>query len=631
MTTPRAGDTDIIPAHRLSFQTLAAVVGVAAILHFGAGIFVPLAIAMLITFALSPLVSLLRNRGMGKLLAVLLVVAIAFLVIGAFLTAVAVRLVDLAQELPRYQGNIVSKLEALQAAGSGSSLFGGLSGLLESINTRLSQVFPTGSAPGAPVVVDVVEQNGVLYILQQVVLPIVSPLATVGLVAVIVVFMLMERDSLRDRFIRLVGTNDLHRTTGILEDAGSRVGRYLILQLLVNLIYAVPIWLGLWMIGVPHALLWGLLTLVLRFVPYIGSVLAAAFPLILAVAASPDWSLLFWTAALFIVVELITSNLIEPVLYGSGTGVSPLAIIVSAIVWAWIWGLLGLVLSTPLTVCLVVLGRHLPQFALFDILFGDQPMLSPQAQFYQRLLAGDIVETSYRAEEALEDMPLAAYYRDIAIPALLLAQADYDRGVLRPEQENRIADAATIVMRDLEPFVAPEVTLEDAAEGTSAGPELPALGVVCIGGRRRLDDVAAGMLGQVLTGAGAVTRILTRADLASARFSAAATLEERCAVIVFLDPEPSRASLLQVRRIKRAAPRLRVGVLIWQAPDGNHLTGRVSPDKLAEATAMGADFVATDAAAVLRALHDPAMAGVARALPETPPDAPVDLVPALPA
>ncbi|MFN7053507.1 MAG: AI-2E family transporter, partial [Gemmobacter sp.] len=353
-----------------------------------------------------------------------------------------------------------------------------------------------------PLKVELVERQSPVQMLQDLVVPLVSPIATTGLVVVVVVFMLLEREELRDRFIRLIGSNDLHRTTQVLEEAGSRVANYLLVQLLVNLIYAVPIGLGLWLIGVPNALLWGLLTLVLRFVPYIGSVLAAVFPLFLAFAVSPEWEALLWTAALFVVVELVTSNIVEPWLYGSRTGLSPLAIIVSAIFWTWIWGPLGLVLSTPLTVCLVVLGRHIPQFELFDILFGDEPVLAPHARLYQRWLAGDPIEATFRAEEALEEAWLADYHRDTGIPALLLADVDRARGVLAPEHETRVADMALQMVAELQVVVTEELA---EVEAGSTEP-LPGKGrrILCIGGRSALDDAAAAMLAQGLAAEGAL-------------------------------------------------------------------------------------------------------------------------------
>ena len=615
---------------RITLPTLATIAVVAAVLHFGEDVFLPLAIAMLITFALSPLVTYLRNKGLPMLVTVLAVVTLAFAVIGLFLMVVATQMSQLAVNLPTFQANIVTKLDNLQATGDGTGIVSRVTGMIAAINAEIgaTSVQPDVAAPAAPMPVEVVERRSAVQMLQDLVLPLISPIATAGLVIVVVVFMLLEREELRDRFIRLVGSNDLHRTTQMLEDAGSRVANYLIIQLLVNMIYAVPIGIGLWFIGVPNAMLWGLLTLVLRFVPYIGTVLAAAFPMFLAFAVSPDWSTLIWTVVLFASVEMITSNVIEPYLYGSRTGVSPLAIIISAIFWTWIWGPMGLVLSTPLTVCLVVLGRHLPQFELFDILFGDEPVLSPHARLYQRLLAGDSVETTARAAEELEESYLAEYYRDVGIPALLLAQDDYDRGVLTQVQEGRLAEVAATLVRDLYEVATEELNdaqkaaadpqAPDAAESGQAdasGPmtnaALDGIGyrVVSIGGRSKLDDVAAAMLGQIMTADGAEVKQLSYEDLIPSRFAVLKTTDAQCVVLNFLDSSPSRASLLHIRRIKRAAPHLRVGVVIWQMPAelaaGDEAGNRIVPVDVAkqrEAEAIGADFVVTDAEAAMSAV-----------------------------
>ncbi|MEY3307565.1 MAG: hypothetical protein RLZZ413_1603 [Pseudomonadota bacterium] len=611
---------------RITLPRLATIAAVAAVLFFARDVVLPLAIAMLVTFALSPLVSRLRRLGVPHLASVLMVVAAAFLAISLFFLVVAGQLSSLAQNLPTFQRNIITKVEALQESGGGDGLLIRFTTMISAINDKIGAAVPAerGAIPedpaareAAPLPVEVVEDRSPIQVLQDLVLPLVSPIATTGLVVVVVIFMLLEREELRDRFIRLVGSNDLHRTTQVLREAGQRVGQYLLVQLLVNVIYAVPIALGLWLIGVPNALLWGLLTLVLRFVPYIGSILAAAFPLFLAFAVSPGWSAVLYTIALFSVVELTTSNVIEPYLYGSRTGVSPLAIIIAAIFWTWIWGPLGLVLSTPLTVCLVVLGRHIPQFELFDILFGDEPMLVPHARLYQRLLAGDVVEATFRAEEALETMYLADYYRDVGIPALLMAQNDLARGVLTTEQERRLADVALSMVDSLEDIVTEELDeqrspgTDPVKPGTSGAEPAPAIRngplggegfrVTCIGGRSRLDDIAAAMLSQAMAAEGAVTARLSHSDLAPAQFRETTAGAKDCLILVFLDPRPSRASLLHIRRIKRAVPAVRVGVVIWQMPKAldidTGLTRRilpVAPEKLTEAEEIGADFAVTD-------------------------------------
>ena len=603
-----------VRARRITLPTLATIAAVVAVVYFAKDVFLPLAIATLVSFALSPLASRLRKFGIPNIPGVLIVVSLAFAMIGIFLLIVGSQLTSLAQNLPTFQANIIEKVDTLREAGSENSLVGRIGQMITTINSEIGggpgdAAAPTsgGEAPARnPVPVQMVDPQDPLGILRDVLLPLLRPIATVGLVIVVVIFMLLERDDLRDRFIRLVGSNDLHRTTQMLTEAGHRVAQYLLVQLLVNVIYAVPIGVGLFLIGVPNALLWGLLTLVLRFIPYIGSFLAAAFPLFLSFAVSPDWSAVLWTIALFGVVELATSNVIEPWLYGSRTGVSPLAIIVSAIFWTWLWGPLGLVMSTPLTVCLVVLGRHLPQFELFDILLGDEPALAPHSRLYQRLLVGDVAEASVLAEEALETQYLVEFYRETGIPALQIAQHDHARGVLTADQQTRLAAAMQQMVTDLS-LAAEEEVLE--ARKDPSDPSMTALNgtgfrVLCVGARSDLDDVAAAMLAQVLTTHGSSSGFQPHTDLTRANLEAMAAEAFDCVVFSFLDSEPSRASFLHIRRIKRAMPGLRVGVVIWEPwHDASNkavhdlgallLMPPVSEETLQQAREIGADFAVT--------------------------------------
>jgi len=578
---------------RMTLTTLIAATLIAAVLHIGREVFLPLAFAVIIAFALTPGVSFLRKRGLPNLLAVLSVVTVAFAVIGVFMLVVALQFGSLARELPTFQANIVTKLESVQETGSGNGVLNRLRHMVSDIGARLGAGLPAepGAQQGKPVEVQVVDGRDPLTVMQDLVLPLIRPVATAGLVVVVVIFMLLERDELRDRLIRLVGTNDIHKSTQVMEDAGSRVARYLLIQLAVNIIYAVPIGVGLWLIGVPNAALWGALTLVLRFVPYVGSILAAVFPLALAFAASPDWSLVLWTAALFIVVELITSNIVEPWLYGSRTGVSPLAIIVAAIFWTWIWGPMGLVLSTPLTVCLVVLGRHIPQFEVFNILFGSEPVLAPQSRLYQRLLVGDVVESTFRAQEALEEQYLADYHRDVGLPALLLAQSDYERGIVDKDQEQRAAAAAMRLLDELEAVVSDELAEAQADETPLRG---AGRRLICIGGQSGLDDVAARMLAQAARAEGAEVAVLSHVDLAPSRFSALTGADADCVILNLLDATPPRVALLHVRRIKSAAPHMRVGIVIWQPARSGE-----DRDPVAEALEIGADFCVSGMAPAL--------------------------------
>ncbi|MDH2327023.1 AI-2E family transporter [Cereibacter sp. SYSU M97828] len=582
-------------SRRINLPTLATIAAVIAIIYFAQSIILPLAIAMLLTFALSPLANALRKLGIPNLPAVLIVTTGAFAAVALFVLVVASQLSSLSASLPEFQANIIAKVDAIRDASSETGLVRRFSNMLAAINAEIGAGARDDLA-GAPdpMQVEVIERQSIIGMVSSLILPLVSPIATAGLVVVIVVFMLLERAELRDRFIKLIGSDDLHRTTQVMQEAGGRVGRYLLILLTVNLIYAVPVGLGLWLIGVPNALLWGLLTLVLRFVPYIGTILSAAFPLFLAFAVSPDWSAVLWTLALFAAIELVTSNIIEPWLYGSRTGVSPLAIIVSAIFWTWLWGPLGLIISTPLTVCLVVLGKHLPQFALFDILFGDEPVLAPHSRLYQRLLAGDAVEATSRAHEALEDAYIGEYYRDVGIPALLIAQYDVQRGVLAQDQHDRLVLVAKAMVADLSDHV--EAEEEDAEEDG----DRPGKGfrILCVGGRTDLDDVSASMLMQTMHAEGASARQIPHGDLLRERFRAVHAEEYDCVVLSFTDPSPSRASLLHIRRIKQAAPHLRVGVAIWamadeaEAKSDPEVRGAFSvrDEKLEEARAIGADF-----------------------------------------
>jgi predicted PurR-regulated permease PerM len=595
------------------------VVAVVAALYFGRDVLLPLAVAVLLTFALAPVVAWLRRLHVPRIAAVIAVVVAAFAAIILFGAIVAGQLSTLALNLPQYQSNIEAKVQAIRDADVGESVFERVSGLLERLGREI-QADEEAVEPGTvatqrealrPLPVRVIEPSAQpLQVLQTLVGPLIEPLATGGIIVVVVIFMLMKREDLRDRFIRLVGAGDLHRTTAAIQDAGRRVGQYLLMQLVVNVTYAIPVGIGLWVIGVPNAPLWALLALVLRFVPYIGPVIATIFPLALALAVDPGWTMVLWAGALFIVLELVSNNVVEPWLYGSRTGLSPLAIIVSAIFWTWLWGPLGLLLSTPLTVCLVVLGRHVPQFEFLDVLLGNEPVLEPHQQLYQRMLAGDPDEATDRAEAFLADHPLAVFYATVAIPALALGESDRSRGVLTDERRRRVAECAAELVDNLEDYAVVEAG-EDTSEATAetadpsigaAAPPAPPRGegkvVLCAGGRGELDDAAALMLGQVLAGEGATVRTVGHRALETARLGGLDLDGVDCVVVGFLTASSETHARYMVRRLKRARRSLRVGVVLWTRA-GN----AIEDAKLG--AAIGCDFVAHSMAdAVDGALSD---------------------------
>ena len=285
---------------------------------------------------------------------------------------------------------------------------------------------------------------------QRIVTPVVEPLSTTAIVLIVSIFILLQREDLRDRMIRLFGASDLHRTTIAMNDAARRLSRYLLSQLAVNVAFGVIIATGLAFIGIPSPVMWGVLGALLRFVPYIGAPLSALMPLALAAAVDPGWSMLLWTASLYLVVEPVMGQVVEPLVYGHSTGLSPFAVVLAATFWTWLWGPIGLILSTPLTLCLVVLGRHVARLEFLDVLLGDRPALTPVESFYQRMLAGDPDEVHDHAEILLKQMPLASYYDDVALEGLRLAVIDTERGALTPDHLERIKLCIQSLIEDLD-------------------------------------------------------------------------------------------------------------------------------------------------------------------------------------
>ena len=273
-------------------------------------------------------------------------------------------------------------------------------------------------------------------------------LGTIGIVIVLVVFFLIRREDLRDRFIHLVGKGHVTVTTQMLEDAGARVSRYLSMLFLINVTFGISVGIGLYLIGVPNAILWGILAAALRFIPYIGPWIAAAMPIGLSMAISTGWVAPILTVGLFVVLELFSNNVLEPWLYGKNTGVSAVAVLVAAVFWMWLWGPVGLLLATPLTVCLLVVGKHVPQLSFLDILLGNEPVFEPKKRIYQRLLAGDQEEAAELLEDYLEHKPLAEVYDTVLIPALALAETHWHRGELNEGKHKFIMESLKEMIQD---------------------------------------------------------------------------------------------------------------------------------------------------------------------------------------
>lgn len=586
---------------RIAIPPAVTLIGVTALLYLGRDVLLPLAVALLLTFALAPIVSFLRRRGAPRAVAVVVTAAIAFSIIGFLSFLLASQVTTLAQNVPAYQTNIISKIRSFKAAGGEGGIVDRITSAVERVGAEL-RATSAPAAPSAtatepelkPIPVEVISNQGPMDILENVVVPLVQPFATAGLIIVLVIFMLFERETLRDRFIRLAGSGDLNRTTEALQDAGRRVAQYLLMQLIINTTYAIPITIGLWVIGVPNAILWGVLTLVLRFVPYIGPAIGMFLPSLVTFAALPGWTPILMVLGLFVLMELISNNVMEPWLYGSRTGLSSLAIIVSAIFWSWLWGPLGLVLSTPLTVCLVVLGRHVPQFEFLDVLLGNEPVLEPHARIYQRLLAGDPDEATDYAEEFLKEEYLVDFYEKVGVPALLLAEEDRQRGAMSDERQALFSASVEALVEDLEVVAEEEededddeeVRVDNDGNPTIELPDGEGKSLLCVGGRGDLDDAASIMLAQVLEVQGAQVARAEHTQLTGERVSRLPLDGVQTVIIAYLNKASVAQARYAVRRLKRARPQLRVGLFMPPGAFQNDGGTEVS------AEAVGADFIA---------------------------------------
>jgi predicted PurR-regulated permease PerM len=580
------------PSSDVAGSTLTAVLLatlVISALYFAREILVPIALAILLSFVLAPAVGLLQRLHIPRSLAVLFVVSVAFASIFALGAVMVSQVNQLASDLPGYQSTLREKIQTLRGAAAGTGTLERASEVLQDLSKELDKpknAFPrpnvssgVPASPDKPIPVEVRQPDpGALQTLVALITPLIHPLTTTGIVLVFVIFILIQRQDLRNRLIKLAGAKDIHRTTAAMDDAGQRLSRLFLTQLALNAGFGLVIGTGLWFIGVPSAPLWGMLAAILRFVPYVGAVIAAILPLVLAAAVGPDWSMALWTVALFMVVEPIAGHVIEPLLYGHSTGLSPVAVIASATFWTWLWGPVGLVLATPLTVCLAVVGRHVDQLNFLDVMFGDQPPLTPPELAYQRLLAGDPVEATEQAEDFLKEKNLIEYYEEVLLGALKLAAADMQRGSLDHERLLRIRDTVADIVDDLSehedkvhteaaPANVNVAPLSGTAEIAGCGGDLPQVwradrAVLCIPGSGLIDEAAAIVLTRLITSKG----IGAHAEPAQAlSISRVFSLDTKDVVAVclcyveFVTPAQIRYAL---RRLRRKAPQARLIVTV---------------------------------------------------------------------
>ena len=582
-------------------------------LYVGSEILVPTALAILLSFVLAPGVRFLRRRHLGRVLPVLVMTALAFLLITTLAALLVTQLAALADGMPRYQSTVLDKVETLRGMVSGPGL-SRFSDFLSSLGQHLhgdrpaSVASPGPSSAPTPLPVVIAEPPQLpLEVLARYLMPALHPLATAGLVAIYAVFILLAREDLRNRAIRLFGAGDLHRSTAAIDEAARRLSHYLLTQLAVNATAGVLTGFGLWLIGVPSPILWGIVFGCLRFVPYVGPPLAAAAPLALAAAASPGWSTVIWTATFFVTLEFTLGQAVEPLLYGHNTGLSPLAVVVAATFWTVLWGPIGLVLSTPLTVCIVVLGRHVEQLDFLAVMLGDTPALAPAEVFYQRMLADDPVEASDLAEKQVKDTSLDAYYDEVLVPGLLLAQDDVLQGRLDVERQARIAASTAEVVDNLSDQEEASDPLPEAAGPRKRFPEAwrRSGAVLCIGGRGPLDDAVAGAAAQLLAKRGFGAIAASHDGLRRTEVDRLPIDDARLVLLSCLDGAGTAFLRFALRRLHRRRPGVPVLVGAWWRRNGADDEGDA---------AEGRDAVATLAEAVERAV---AMAEADATAPET--------------
>jgi predicted PurR-regulated permease PerM len=577
----------IVPAG-LAFNKFIAVAIAVAILYFSREILVPIALAVLLSFVLSPLVKLLHRWHLPRPPAVILTVAGALAITICLATMVMVQVNQLAKDLPRYQDTLGEKIHNLRDILGPSTLFKDASSMLSNLGKELeapdAQRPAPASAPalnrqgaaGKPIPVEVHQPTpGAPETLVTLLQPLLGPLTTTAIVLIFVTFFLFQREDLRNRFIRLAGNGDIERTTAALDDAARRLGKLFTTQLVLNAVFGLIIGIGLALIGVPSASLWGLTAMILRFVPYIGAPLAAVLPLTLAAAVGPDWTMVIWTAALFAAVEPVMGQIIEPFIYGQSAGLSPVAIVVSAAFWTWLWGPIGLLLSTPLTLCLVVLGRHVDQLQFIDIMLGDQPALTPQQAAYQRMLTGDPIEAIEQARAFLkEGGSVIAYYDEILTGALRLAQLDAEQGRLDDVRLENIFKTVSDLVEDLAEHG------NDASDARAKAKGSPQRNVValatadfgkpvfCLPGLGRLDDCAVLLVADALKREGVNARV--------AGVETAIANDEASSICLCYVESVSKARLdYTVRKLSRKAPAARIVVCLL-SEDGDADAGSVS-------------------------------------------------------
>jgi predicted PurR-regulated permease PerM len=552
---------------------------IVACLYVGREVLVPIAVAVLMSFILAPLVDLLQKWYVPRVIAVVFSTLVAFSLVFSVGVLMISQVNQLAVDLPSYQATLRQKIENIRGVAAGAGTLERASEVLKELGKEIDKPTSTPTAvppgrpdmtsPEKPLLVELRQPDpGALQTLATFIAPLGNPLASIGIVIIFVIFILLQRQDLRGRLVRLVGSRDLQRTTAALDDAGERLSRLFLTQLALNAAFGFVIGAGLWVIGVPNAPLWGVLAMVLRFVPYVGALVAAIFPLVLAAAVGTGWTMVLSTAALFLVVEPLVGHVIEPLVYGRSTGLSPVAVIAAATFWTWLWGPIGLILATPLTICVVVLGRHVDRLKFLDVMLGDRPALTGAELAYQRMLARDPVEAAEQAQAFLKDKPLVAYYDEIVIEALKLAQGDAERGRLDDDSMIGVRDVVVEIVDDLAAHIdvakaeshdahSGLARVEEASQPTAVElPEAPRIetAVVCVPGVGVFDEAIALILTQLLLRRGIASRAEPADALSGSRILDLKAKNLALVCLCYVEEATPAQIRYTLRRLRRNVP-----------------------------------------------------------------------------
>lgn len=555
------------------FVVLGSVILVIATLYWAQKVLIPVALAVLLCFILAPFVNVLHRRGLNRSVSVIIVVTLGLMIVSGLAGVITLQLGRLVEELPQHKHNIATKITDLREATRGTYME-----KVQDLTREVTSAWSKDESAGK----DLVEASTPLEVrihdsgLSQVLAalgPAAEVLAEAGLVLVLVIFMLIQREDLRNRVVRLAGHGQIIPTTRAIDEASRRISRFLLSQLLVNTGFGLALAIGLFTIGVPYAFLWGVCAVLLRFVPYLGTWALAALLATFSVFVFPGWTEPVLVLGLFLGLELLTFHVVEPLVFGHSTGISTVALLVSAAFWAWLWGPIGLVLSTPITACLVVLGRYSPALEFFDVLLGDQQQLDTHVMYYQRLLARDQDEASDLVENYFKDHPAEAVFDDVLIPALALANRDLARGELSEEDRDFMVRVTESVIED---EVSPRQSSEEAAKEDSPT-EAHVAWVLGFPAHGEADELALRMFQQLLKPAGVRFDVVTT-DMLTAEMVEKAGQERPAVVcIAALPPGGLAQTRYLCKRLLQQYPDVKILVGAWGSSEIKaHLAERLS-------------------------------------------------------